>query len=739
MLLANTLATKSDANGNQFTYQYDSYKRLTKIFVGGNLLRTFMYDTNTLDSNFSGQYTAGRLVAVQNAAFTPQGFPGNISIPSTMQLVEMYAYTQAGLTSGKRLQVQETLYTTLNGVGQYTPRTLNMDTAYTYDTGGEGKVLSVNYPSTYSWNGTQLVPASGPAYTYSFDAMYRPTGLTDQNNNTVVNNVSYNAANQLSTFNTETRTYNNLNQMTQLTITGTQPLNISYNFTAGANNGKITSQTDNISAETVTYQYDSLNRLLSASSSQSWSETYGFDAFGNLLSKTPTGGAPTLSQSVNVANNQIVGQTYDSNGNQISSPLGSLTYDAENRVATAPGGVQYAYDSRNKRIWRGTLSGGVLSQQVYFYGMDGQKLGTYTFTLGQYGETNLPEMTNSTVLLATFFGRKRVGTYDRLGSAKYNQNNAAQSFYPYGEDRGTVEPNDSLKFATYTRDAATGLDYADQRYYASNFGRFMTADPYRASAGPRDPRSWNRYAYTRGDPINRMDRRGLEDKDPSKDSDDGDCDPDNDDCTPTFTVTGTGVSDSPAGPDESCDDNPYQAQCSGDNQITFGSGNQTNPGPVDANSMAKELKKALAKAEQALSNPDCAGLFGLTGQQGNQSPGALAVLAMISGSFVFGPIANTGNFITSATTAGIGSKTIPIPGNATMVVNASVLITLNNTTNGASFVSGSANDWAATILHELGHAYWDLFGQGTSKILPDGTNSQQSLKNQALIKKDCKL
>jgi hypothetical protein len=76
-------------------------------------------------------------------------------------------------------------------------------------------------------------------------------------------------------------------------------------------------------------------------------------------------------------------------------------------------------------------------QQVYVYGVDGQKIGTYTFALGQYSETNTPEMTNSTVLLAQFFGRKRVGTYDRLGSAKYNQsNNQAQSFYPYGEESG---------------------------------------------------------------------------------------------------------------------------------------------------------------------------------------------------------------------------------------------------------------------------------------------------------------
>ena len=270
----------------------------------------------------------------------------------------------------------------------------------------------------------------------------------------------------------------------------------------------------------TTYQYDSLNRLITASSSQSWGETYGFDSFGNLLSKTGTGGAPTLSQSVNTANNQIVGQSYDANGNQVSSPMGTLSYDAENRVASmASAGVEYAYDSRNKRVWRSILSGGNLAQQVYVYGVDGQKIGTYAFTLGQYGETNIPEMTNSTVQLATFFGHKRIGTFDRLGSAKYNQqNNQAQSFYPYGEDRGTAEPNDALKFATYTRDAATGLDYADQRYYASNFGRFMSPDRYKAKPGAKDPGSWNRYSYTRSDPVSRLDPSGRFDCDPDDDA-----------------------------------------------------------------------------------------------------------------------------------------------------------------------------------------------------------------------------
>jgi RHS repeat-associated protein len=55
----------------------------------------------------------------------------------------------------------------------------------------------------------------------------------------------------------------------------------------------------------------------------------------------------------------------------------------------------------------------------------------------------------------------------------------------------------------------TALRTIDQRYYASTYGRFNTADPYRGSARARNPLTWNRYSYVGGDPINRSDPRGL--------------------------------------------------------------------------------------------------------------------------------------------------------------------------------------------------------------------------------------
>jgi RHS repeat-associated protein len=107
---------------------------------------------------------------------------------------------------------------------------------------------------------------------------------------------------------------------------------------------------------------------------------------------------------------------------------------------------------------------------------------------------------------------------DAIGSVRFRKNvntNVTEltDYYPFGSEKPSTTMNDRQKFGTYLRDAETGLDYANQRYFTSISGRFLTADPYRASGGAADPSSWNRYTYVTGDPINRFDRSGLQGQD----------------------------------------------------------------------------------------------------------------------------------------------------------------------------------------------------------------------------------
>ena len=96
----------------------------------------------------------------------------------------------------------------------------------------------------------------------------------------------------------------------------------------------------------------------------------------------------------------------------------------------------------------------------------GRSWGAYA--LGENGGS-LPELTDDPRVRAVFFGGKRVGIVgtngvttsfgqDRLGSAR--------EFLSVWRSQGRCRPLTRSGFATYTRDSATGLDYADQRYYA---------------------------------------------------------------------------------------------------------------------------------------------------------------------------------------------------------------------------------------------------------------------------------
>ncbi len=151
-----------------------------------------------------------------------------------------------------------------------------------------------------------------------------------------------------------------------------------------------------------------------------------------------------------------------------------------------------------------------------FYGAFGEKLGVYRFGTGSYGGYTFLPVTSNIYFAGKIILESGYPAYmDRAGTNKgvpngYGSVTSYTHYYPYGEEISGATPNDHEKFATYTRDSYTGIDYADQRYYTSTFGRFNTADSYMAGGGLGDPGSWNRYSYVLGDPVNHFDPRGAD-------------------------------------------------------------------------------------------------------------------------------------------------------------------------------------------------------------------------------------
>ena len=82
---------------------------------------------------------------------------------------------------------------------------------------------------------------------------------------------------------------------------------------------------------------------------------------------------------------------------------------------------------------------------------------------------------------------------------------------PFGvalEAESTGETN--RRFTSYDRSATTGLDYAVNRYYDPQQGRFTQVDPLEVEGITiGDPQSHNLYSYVHNDPVNLIDPLGL--------------------------------------------------------------------------------------------------------------------------------------------------------------------------------------------------------------------------------------
>ncbi|QOY91464.1 RHS repeat-associated core domain-containing protein [Paludibaculum fermentans] len=466
--------------------------------------------------------------------------------------------------------------------------------------------MTLNYGYDAMGQLQKVTSGSGPGVDLVNSATYNPAGqLLSSMRATTVGVSSTTDLPTGASLGLETFQYNGRNQLTEQTGLGTD---INYWYSSTANDGRLAQKHNWVTGEEENYTYDSLGRLATAyTTGTQWGLSFVYDGFGDRLQQNVTKGtAPSTVQTVDTATNRLngAGFGYDSNGNMTgwSTPSGSVTasYDIENRmtqIVTPSVTETYKYGPGNLRVKK--LQGGNWTYTVY--GQGGEVLGTYSVCT----VSGSPFLCQAK--LRVYFGGRLVlngwtGVKpDRLGSPDGTHGRV----YPYGEVSGAVTVDQDETFTTYKRDVYTGLDYAQNRYYASAWGRFTSADPYRASGGPEDPGSWNRYAYVVGDPISRYDPFGLDWWDAGSNTLHGDSDTNNGgQAGNSQAVGGSGVS-AKLMPDASMGEG---VGGSGSTSLeTGGDGNESIWKPAGYNG-----------ASEALSKKDCYEMFGFKSAQDAQ-------------------------------------------------------------------------------------------------------------------------
>ena len=284
---------------------------------------------------------------------------------------------------------------------------------------------------------------------------------------------------------------------------------------------------------TPDYCYDSLNRLSSANenSGANWSQTYGYDRFGNRWVSASTGYTlssltPTSGGAFNTGSNRLFASGYDTAGNQTSDAQSrTFEYDGENRQTKFNNTAgQYFYDGDGRRVKKIDSSG----ITVLVYNAGGQ-------LIAEYHSDPVPPAAGgggTSYLTSDHLGSTRVVTKsDGTVKARYD-------YLPFGEELGSgiggrtvgmgysAADSTKQKFTQKERDNESGLDYFLARYYSSAQGRFTSPDEFTggpdelyefavaASENPTfyavltNPQSLNKYQYAYNNPLRFVDPDG---------------------------------------------------------------------------------------------------------------------------------------------------------------------------------------------------------------------------------------
>ena len=522
--------------GQKETAEYDSYGQLVKkTDYKGQAVET-IYDA-------LGRKTVQKYYATGSTTSTEE---------------TLFTYDEMGRMKSI---LQKWLEFTPNGNSSVTQR----ETSYTYNSRGEITQIfypegSVNYEYDAKTGAKTRVSTDNSDIRYSYDALNRLKTVAVHMRNGVVlstpevttydyTKIGSRASVSLPNGVTTSYQYDNLNRLTNVSHKKADAIIASYTYELlpDGRRSAITEVTPEGTSQ-VQYAYDNLYRLINEQRTgvKPFSASYTYDINSNRIRKVET--ANGITETINYeynANDQLLSEVSSTNGTTIYAydVNGSLT----NKVNEGKFSYQYGYDLRNRlvtaNIMRKEGTADVTITSNYAYNTNGirtralQTINGITqsrYFLLDEGHTGYAQVFEETstlggniarsyiigddVLSQTVTGITSYLLYDGHGSTRQlaDSDGGITANYAYdaygkmlGGSPGVSDGKQSatdLLYAGEQFDPGLQMKYLRARYYDQDNGRFNRLDPFNGNC--EDPQSLHKYVYCHSDPVNGVDPTG---------------------------------------------------------------------------------------------------------------------------------------------------------------------------------------------------------------------------------------